>query len=401
MVVVLDDLHWADLASLQLLTHLADGIAASRLLLVASRRLHESGSLSATLSETLAALARAETLRIELCGLDSEEAQALVAAAAGQHISAQTATRLWARTEGNPFFLREMVELLLSEQRLDEQRLDELEPIPVPGPVREVVLRRVGRLPEAAAALLSVAAAAGRHFDVEVVAEAASVEIEVALEAIDAAVAAGLVVENEHRLGWFRFTHADAAESWRQALAAADLAGDEVDRYPLLINLAASLYRAGKLQDGFPVFVQAMEQALEADEPARLVSAALGTRGESNWYPAGYGVVDQRLINILERALPRLTDPAQRALVLSCLAVARYYDNNPPRRAALSDEALGLAALPTTTSAWHTYCGCGRWRCAPPTTSRSAWKRPPSCWACLAYRRRWWPAPGCCAPTRS
>ncbi|MBA2472863.1 MAG: AAA family ATPase, partial [Pseudonocardiales bacterium] len=233
MVVVLDDLHWADLASLQLLTHLADGIAASRLLLVASRRLHESGSLSATLSETLAALARAETLRIELCGLDSEEAQALVAAAAGQHISAQTATRLWARTEGNPFFLREMVELLLSEQRLDEQRLDELEPIPVPGPVREVVLRRVGRLPEAAAALLSVAAAAGRHFDVEVVAEAASVEIEVALEAIDAAVAAGLVVENEHRLGWFRFTHADAAESWRQALAAADLAGDEVDRYPL------------------------------------------------------------------------------------------------------------------------------------------------------------------------
>jgi len=302
MVVVLDDLHWADLASLQLLTHLADGIAASRLLLVASRRLHESGSLSATLSETLAALARAETLRIELCGLDSEEAQALVAAAAGQHISAQTATRLWARTEGNPFFLREMVELLLSEQRLDEQRLDELEPIPVPGPVREVVLRRVGRLPEAAAALLSVAAAAGRHFDVEVVAEAASVEIEVALEAIDAAVAAGLVVENEHRLGWFRFTHALVAEA---------------------------LYTAtGRLR------------------------RFAGT-GESGRRPPGSG--------------PGTTSEPRRSPGTGCW---------PPNSTRHRRASLRLRRNRGT-------------------------RRPPSCWACLAYRRRWWPAPGCCAPTRS
>jgi hypothetical protein len=46
---------------------------------------------------------------------------------------------------------------------------------------------------------------------------------------------------------------------WQQALAAADLAGDDVDRYPLLVGLATSLYRAGNIRDGLPVFVQAIE----------------------------------------------------------------------------------------------------------------------------------------------
>jgi hypothetical protein len=59
--------------------------------------------------------------------------------------------------------------------------------------------------------VLSVAATAGRDFNIGVVAEAAAVEK--ALEAIDAAVAAGLVVENHQRLGWFHFTHALVTEA--------------------------------------------------------------------------------------------------------------------------------------------------------------------------------------------
>ncbi len=410
LVVVLDDLHWADLASLRLLAHLAD-TTTSRLLLVGAYRCHE----SAALDETLAALARAEALRIELSGLDAEDTQALVSAMIGREISKHTAEGLWARTEGNPFFLRELVGLLTSEQRLDQP-----DTAPVPVSVRAVVLRRIARLPEAAAGVLSVAAVAGRDFDIEVVAEAASVQVEAALEAIDAAVAGGLVVEDEQRLGWFRFTHAlvaealyaatgrlrrvrwhrrigaaaarvwagndkqaaeiarhwllaaeldpataaqasthaataarvadarlapdDAAESWRQALAAAELAGD-VDRYPLLRGLATSLYRAGNPRDGLPVFVQAMEHVLTEDNRQdifRLVATVVAAIGESSWYPVVGGVDDDRLVGVLERALPRLTDPAQRALLLSFLAVARYFDDNPQRRVALSDQALAL-----------------------------------------------------------
>jgi DNA-binding SARP family transcriptional activator len=420
LVVVLDDLHWADIASLRLLAHLAEPVAASRLLLIASYRPHESDALGAT----LAALAGAGSGRIELTGLGAEDAHALVRAVAGREVSATAAGMLRARTEGNPFFLGELVRLLNSEHRLEEPGA-----APVPPKVRDVVLRRVARLPEPAAALLSVAAVAGREFDAQVVAEAASVEAEAALESIDAGVAAGLVVESEQRLGWFGFTHAlvaeslyettgrlrrarrhrrigeaaarawagrdegageiarhwllaaeldrgtaarasahaaaaariadarlapeNAAELWRHALAAAERAGD-VDRYPLLVGLATSLYRAGHLRDGLPLFVEAMEQALGdggrgVADTDRLVAAAVAATGESAWYPIDYGEVDDRLVGVLERGLAGLSEPVQRALVLSCLAQARYYDGNAQRRAALCDQALDLAR-PTADS---------------------------------------------------
>jgi hypothetical protein len=93
------------------------------------------------------------------------------------------------------------------------QRLDQPHTAPVPAPVRDVVLQRIARLPRTAAEVLSVAAIAGRHFDIEVVAEAASVEIEAALDGLDTAVAADLIVEDQQRLGWFRFTHAMVADA--------------------------------------------------------------------------------------------------------------------------------------------------------------------------------------------
>ena len=415
LVIVLDDLHRADMASLQLLTHLAGSLLTSRLMLVATYRPHE----TARLADTLAALVRAGAARIELSGLDADETHALTGAVVGREVSKHTAEGLWTRTEGNPFFLRELIGLMVSEQRLDQP-----DTAPVPVPVRDVVLRRIARLPESTAAVLSVAAVAGRDFDAQVVAEAASIDIEPALEALDTAVAAGLVVEDEQHLGWFHFTHvlvtetlyqtigrlrrvrlhrrigqaaaqawtgqdehvgeiarhwllaaeldpataaqaatyaaaaarvadarlapADAATLWQQALTAADLAGDDVDRYPLLIGLATSLYRAARPFDGLPVFVEAMEQTLakagsEGIDSSRLITAVLGAIGEPPWYPSAYGVIDEQLSGVLERALRRLTDPVERALVLSCLAVARYYDDNPARRAALSDHALALA----------------------------------------------------------
>ncbi len=414
LVVVLDDVHWADLASLRLLAYLTDTITTrSRLLLVASYRSHE----SAALAETLAALARAGAERIELSGLDAQETQALVSTVAGRQVSKDTGDRLWARTEGNPFFLRELIGLLVSEQRLDQP-----DTVAVPVPVREVVLRRITRLPQTTAEVLSVAAIAGRHFDIDVVARAASIEVEPALEAIDAAVAAGLVVEDPQRLGWFGFTHAlvaealyeatgrlrrvrwhrqigaaaaqiwaghdqqaseiarhwllaaeldpdtatqaatyaataarvadtrlapeDAAALWRQALSAANLAGDDVDRYPLLSGLATSLYRAGNPHDGLPIFVQTMQHVLTQNHPqdiSRLVTTAVTALCESTWYPISAGVNNEQLIDALQRALPRLNDPVHRALALSFQAVARYYDDDPLRRLALSNQALTLA----------------------------------------------------------
>ncbi|WP_219910957.1 BTAD domain-containing putative transcriptional regulator [Saccharothrix carnea] len=416
--VVLDHLHRADPCSLRLLAHLAESVPASRLLLVVSYRSEE----AAVLSRTLAALARAEMTRIELTGLDLRQTRSLACAVLGREVGGRTAQELWARTEGNPFFLRELVKLLTSEQRLDQPHT-----VPVPVPVREVVLRRVARLPRTAAELLTVAAIAGRQFDIEVVAEVASVDVEAALEALDTAVAAGLVVEEQQRLGWFRFTHAltaevlygttgrlrralvhrrigaaaakawtdsteraaeiarhwlpaaeldpsaaaqaaahaataarvadtelapeDAARLWRQAVAAADLAGqDDVDRHPLLVGLGAALYRAEDFRDGLAVFSQAMEDLLAAPgapDTSRLVTTALAAVAEFDLGSTGRGEVDQRLVDVLQRARPHVTDPVQHALLLSCLAVARRHDGDAAGRAALSDEALAIAWLST------------------------------------------------------
>ena len=389
LVVVLDHLHRADPWSLRLLAHLAGSVPVNRLLLVVSYRSDE----SAALAETLAALARAEMTRVELSGLDVRETRVLASALLHREVGGHTAQGLWERTEGHPFFLRELVKVV---------RLDEPDTAPVPVPVREVVQRRVARLPRTAAEVLSVAAIAGRHFDLEVVAEAASVGVEAALEALDTAVTAGLVEEDQQRLGWFRFTHAltaetlyettgrlrralvhrrigsaaaglwagqtdraaeiarhwllaaeldpsaaaqacahaaaaaraadaksspdEAAALWRQALAAADLAdrGDP-DRSSLLVGLGESRYRAGNFADGLPVFVQAMEEVLAAPggpDTARLVTTAVTAVRELDLCATDRTGVDERLVTVLERALPHVTEPVPHALLRSCLAVA-------------------------------------------------------------------------------
>lgn len=207
LVLVLDNLHRADPGSLWLLAHLAESVPSSRLLVAASYSSYE----AAPLAEASAALARAETTRLELEGFGGTDIQALARAMLHREISRSAAEELRERTEGNLFFLRELIKLAADEGRLDQPR-----GVPVPVPVREVVLRRVGRLPRAAAELLLVASMAGRHFSVDVVADAASVEIGAALEAADAAVAAGLIVEDELRLGWFRFTHLLTVEVLRE-----------------------------------------------------------------------------------------------------------------------------------------------------------------------------------------
>jgi DNA-binding SARP family transcriptional activator len=417
LVIVVDDLHWTDRSSLQLLAYLAEFQASSRLMLVASYRPQEE---SAALSDTLAALARSGAERIELRGLDRVETLRLARGIVGYDaVTPTTALALHARTDGNPFFLRELIRFLGNELDLDQADLGR-----VPPAVREVVLRRLARLPDTTVTLLTLAAVAGREFDLNVIAEAGSLEVETALEMIEPAIAAGLVIEDEQRLDWFTFSHALVAEalyeatgrwrrtrlhyrigqiiariwdgrgervaeiarhwllaaelgagiaarasafaagaagladarlaheaaagSWKQALVAADLADGDVDLYPLLIGLATSLYRSGDPRHGTPVFVQAMEKALDGDQSQgadifQLVTVAVAALCESNWYPVVGSADDARLVNVLERARPRLAEPIQQALLLSFLAAAHYYDDNPQLRVALSGEALALA----------------------------------------------------------
>ncbi|MFI6350285.1 BTAD domain-containing putative transcriptional regulator [Streptomyces sp. NPDC050560] len=216
LVIVLDHQQQADPHSLRLLAHLAESVRASRLLVAVAYRSDE----AACLAETSAALARADMTRVDLSGLNAAETRALASAVLRREITGAAAEELHYRTGGNPFYLRELVKALRSEECANGVRTAPLSmPVPTaPAPVREVVLGRVARLGQSAVDLLSFAAIAGRSFAVDVVAEAASIEIEDALKLVDTIAAAGLIAEDPHRLGWYTFTHALTGEVLYQAM---------------------------------------------------------------------------------------------------------------------------------------------------------------------------------------
>ncbi|MFC7449803.1 BTAD domain-containing putative transcriptional regulator [Rhodococcus daqingensis] len=191
VVVVLDDLHSADSATLELL---GGGVGArAPILVVAAYRADESERLT----ETLGSLARTAPLRLDLPGLNGDAVAELVRAEceADDAIVAGIAER----TGGNPFYVRESARLLNGEGALIA--LSE-----VPEGVRDVLRRRLARLPESGVSVLRLAAVAGRESSVDVLVRAADADEDGVLDALDAGVIAGLL--DEPGPGRVRFVHA-------------------------------------------------------------------------------------------------------------------------------------------------------------------------------------------------
>ncbi|MFD9477483.1 BTAD domain-containing putative transcriptional regulator [Streptomyces nojiriensis] len=196
VAVVLDDLHWADAETLALLSGAAELPPGTALLVVGAYRPEDT---EGRLGDTLAGLARRSPARIALRGLTEEAVAEVVRAVGGPQVDAEVVTALAERTGGNPFYVRESARLLGSEGSL--VALSE-----VPEGVRDVLRRRLGRLPEAVVAVLRLAAVAGRESGVEVLVGAADTGEDGVLGALEAGLLAGLLVEPEP--GRVRFAHA-------------------------------------------------------------------------------------------------------------------------------------------------------------------------------------------------
>jgi DNA-binding SARP family transcriptional activator len=196
VLVVLDDLHWADDASLRTLAHLLDTAPDdARLCVVGTRRTHpEPVGAYARAAESFA---RRHALRLDLAGLDLDEAAQLLRTVRPDVEQAEVDT--WhERSGGNPFFLVELA------------RLGTADPGEVPGTVRDVVTRRLEQLPEPARDTLRTAAVVGRRFHPEYV-EAASdgADPDELADHLDAAIATGLLVEDPvDGAGQLAFSHA-------------------------------------------------------------------------------------------------------------------------------------------------------------------------------------------------
>jgi class 3 adenylate cyclase len=216
VVLVLDDLQWADKGSLLLLRHLAAAEQATRVLVLGTYR---DGELLQThpLTDTLAALHCLRGVsRIELAGLDDSEVVALLEAAAGQSLDAAgvgLAHAVYRETDGNPFFVSELLRHLWETGAIYQDTTGRwvaestLKQLALPDSVRVVIGARVGRLGKDAGRVLSVASVIGRDFDLDLLAQATKTSEDDLLDILDAAASAALVREVADT-GRYSFAHA-------------------------------------------------------------------------------------------------------------------------------------------------------------------------------------------------
>jgi class 3 adenylate cyclase len=203
LLIALDDLHWADKPSLLLLEYVARELARLRVLIVCTYR---DTDLSRThpLSEALAVLNReAGFQRVVLRGLSRDEVAAYIRAVANLTPKPELLDRIFEETEGNPFFLSEVVNLLTQEGKLTESVSD----IAVPDGVREALGRRLDRISEEANELLQVAAVVGREFAYDTLTLLGERDEDALLRLIEEALEAR-VIEEMGQPGRYRFTHA-------------------------------------------------------------------------------------------------------------------------------------------------------------------------------------------------
>lgn len=195
VVVLLDDLHWTDSGSLELLGFLARRSVPRRALMVGAWRTHEVTPESALGAQAAELAAAAEHLALE--GLDEVAVRRLVVETAGVDLPPDRAAELRARTAGNPLFVTEL-------GRLARDRGADAVLTAVPGTARSTIRRRLGRLSQATHALLGLAAVAGESTPLPNLARLAGTGLDEVSAAVDEAARAALVTPTAAGL---RFAH--------------------------------------------------------------------------------------------------------------------------------------------------------------------------------------------------
>jgi hypothetical protein len=216
LLVVLDDLHVADLSSLRMLQFVARELRALRVAIVATHRDVEA-RWTPDVDATLARIGR-EGTTLALARLPRDDVSRLVRTAA-LGVSARLEQAIWQATQGNPLFIEEVVRLLEADPALVES-----DRVPIPYGVREVIRQRLALLDDAALGVLDVAAVIGVEIHLATLVPACEASDATVIEAVVAAKRAGILAEPAP--GTLRFGHAlmrdaiynDVARSRRAAL---------------------------------------------------------------------------------------------------------------------------------------------------------------------------------------
>ncbi|MEU9504791.1 AAA family ATPase [Micromonospora sp. NPDC048170] len=320
VVVVLDDLHWADPASMRLLRFAAQHTWFERLLLIGTYRDAEVESPDHPLRQLLMPLvAKATTLT--LTGLSRDEVAALMTRTAGRAPDDGLLDEVHRRTGGNPFFVEQTARIWRADGRVG----------PIPPGVREAVRRRLAQLPATVVEALTAAAVLGREFHRQVLAACAGTPAAQADRLLDRAVTARLVVSRGG--GRFAFVHDLVRETLYDALPDDDRRDRHaavvraVDRAPALAErlIPADLARHAHLAGAH----------LDPSRAADLLVAAARDAG-------GRLAVDESVVHF-RRALEVAADPAQRVKIMIELGQLLHHTGGGAEARRLLAEAATLA----------------------------------------------------------
>jgi len=215
LLIVLEDLHWSDRGTLDVMLHLARRLQDARILVVGTYR-DLDVDLSHPLSSALAELRRGPGFeRIMLRGLSDHEVQRMLSAIANQDVTWAFAQAVFRQTEGNPLFVQEVVRWL-ADEGLVARRDGRWQPTGntpleqhIPEGLREVIGRRLARLSPMCTRVLTLASVIGRDFSLETVGTIADVSEDELIDALEEAARVG-VLQEQARVGGasYRFAHA-------------------------------------------------------------------------------------------------------------------------------------------------------------------------------------------------
>jgi class 3 adenylate cyclase len=327
LLVVLDDIHWADESTRELLDYAARRLARRRVLLVATMRSDELDRRHPLVRKVQVWRTAGLAATVTVSAMDQAKVAEMIAVILNADEVSSELTDLFAgRVDGNPFVLEEMLREALDGGGIVRTgagwRRGSGDVLRMPETVREAVLLRLARLDPAQIDVLRAAAVLGRAFDYELLVQVTETDEAVVLSAIEAAVSQQFVVEG---------SGASARYRWRHALTQEAIAEDTVvpkrqrihsrAADVLLATAGSSVAVAGHLL-GSGRTQEAAEACLRAaDEAERAVAYS-------------------EAATLLERVLPNVTDRREHALLLARMGYLRWLNGEPAAAEQLLVDAI-------------------------------------------------------------
>ena len=343
ILLVLEDVHWADSGSLAMLHYLARRTKGQPIMLVATYREVELDD-TLPLQEMLVELNRERIAsRLKLTRFGKDDTQKLLATIFQEEVSMEFTEGIYNETEGNPVFIEEVCKSLVEEGMLyfedgEWHRPDDMSDLDIPQSVRVAIQSRLSKLPNEVLNTLRMAAVLGREFDFNTLVAAAELDEERLIDALEHAEHAQLIDEiSGESGGTFRFAHALIGTTLEEGLsgmrrrrmhhqAATVIEQLRPDDYEAL---AHHYYESGDANKGFEYSMKAGRRAIgrsARNEALRHLARALeiaedeGRKDELASVHLALGDIEStgdfiRALDSYEQALALTEDPIEQAII--------------------------------------------------------------------------------------